>query len=108
MHERLLEHSTAQLAHTAILHTALYGCKTWSFTLREGVPGRGAKGDIWPYRKGGGEVTGERRKCYNGLHDLYSLPNITREINFRRTRRAGAYSTHAGGQKCVQSSGGET
>jgi hypothetical protein len=36
------------------------------------------------------EVTGEWRKLHNGeLHNLYSLPDITRQIKSRRMRWAG-------------------
>jgi hypothetical protein len=36
------------------------------------------------------EVTGERRKLHNeGLHNLYSSPNIIRTIKSRRMRWAG-------------------
>jgi hypothetical protein len=63
----------------------LYGCGTWSVTLREEnrVLRRlfGCKRD---------EVTGEWRKLHNGdLHTLYSSPGIIRQIKSRRTRWAG-------------------
>jgi hypothetical protein len=66
-----------------LLPVVLYGCETWSFTLREEhrlrvfenrVPRRifGPKRD---------EVTGEWRKLHSGeLHNLYSLPDIIRQI----------------------------
>jgi hypothetical protein len=48
----------------------LYGCETWSLTLRE--------------------EDGSRRKLYNDeLHTLYSSPNIVRVIKSRRKRWAG-------------------
>jgi hypothetical protein len=74
------------------LPVVLYGCETWSLTLREEhrlrvfenrVLGRifGPKSD---------EVTGEWRKLHNGeLHDLYSSPDIIRQIKSRIMRWAG-------------------
>jgi hypothetical protein len=65
------------------LAVVLYGCETWSLTLREERRLRvfenrvlreifGAEGD---------EVTGEWRKLHNGeLNDLYCSPNIVRVI----------------------------
>jgi hypothetical protein len=58
---------------TIILPVVLYGCETWSLTLRE------------EHR-----LTGEWGKLHNEeLHDLYSLPSIIRIIKSRRMRRAG-------------------
>jgi hypothetical protein len=69
---------------TIILPVVLYGCETWSLTLREEhrlrvfenrVLGR-IFGPKWD------EVTGEWRKLHNKeLHDLYSSPSIIRIIN---------------------------
>ena len=68
---------------TVILPVVLYGCETWSLTLREERRLRvfenrvlrrvfGPKRDV---------VTGEWRKLRDEeLSDLYSLPNIVREI----------------------------
>jgi hypothetical protein len=36
-----------------------------------------------------GEVTGEWRKLYNELNDLYSSPNIVRAVKLRRMRWVG-------------------
>ena len=77
---------------TVILPVLLYGCETWTLTLREEYRLRvfenkvlrkifGAKWD---------EVTGEWRKLHNTeLHALYSSPNIIRNIKSRRLRWAG-------------------
>ncbi|KAJ4441997.1 hypothetical protein ANN_11861 [Periplaneta americana] len=77
---------------TVILPVLLYGCETWTLTLREEHRLRvfenkllrkifGAKRD---------EVTGEWRKLHNTeLHELYSSPDIIRNIKSRRLRWAG-------------------
>jgi len=62
-----------------ILPVLLYGCKTWSLTLREErrlsvFENRVLKGIFCSKRH---EVTREWRKLHNeGLKDLYSSPNI--------------------------------
>jgi hypothetical protein len=49
------------------------------------------------------EVTGEWRKLHNGeLRNLYSSPDIIRQIKSRRMRWAGACDTHGRGMKRVQ------
>ncbi|KAJ4433406.1 hypothetical protein ANN_15665 [Periplaneta americana] len=77
---------------TVILPIVLYGCETWTLTLREERRFRvfenkvlrnifGAKRD---------EVTGEWRKLHNTeLHTLHSSPDIIRNIKSRRLRWAG-------------------
>ncbi|KAJ4434728.1 hypothetical protein ANN_23296 [Periplaneta americana] len=77
---------------TVILPVVLYGCETWTLTLREEHRLRvienkvlrkifGAKRD---------EVTREWRKLRNTeLHALYSSPDIIRNIKSRRLRWAG-------------------
>jgi hypothetical protein len=66
----------------------LYGCETWSLTLREEHRLRVFENRVLtrifgPKRD---EVTGEWRKLHNELHDLYSSANIIRMIKPRRTR----------------------
>ncbi|KAJ4444040.1 hypothetical protein ANN_05829 [Periplaneta americana] len=77
---------------TVLLPVVLYGCETWTLTLREEHRLRvfenkvlrkifGAKRD---------EVTGEWRKLHNAeLHALYSSPDIIRNIKSRRLRWVG-------------------
>jgi hypothetical protein len=65
----------------------LYGCETWSLTLREehrlGVFENRVLRRIFGPKTD--EVTGEWRKLHNEeLHDLYSLPSIIRLIKARR------------------------
>jgi hypothetical protein len=75
-----------------ILPVVLYGCETWSLTLREehrlGVfENRVLRRIFGPKRD---EVTGEWRKMHNEeLRDLYSSQSIVRMIKSRRMRWAG-------------------
>jgi hypothetical protein len=70
----------------------LYGCETWSLTLKEEnrlrvLESRVLRRIFGPKRD---KVTGEWRKLHNEeLHILYSFPNITRQIKSRRMRWAG-------------------
>jgi hypothetical protein len=62
----------------------MYGCETWSPTLREEhrlrvFDNRVLRRMFSPKR---GEVTGDWRKLHNEeLHNLYSSPNIIRMIS---------------------------
>jgi hypothetical protein len=73
---------------TVILLVVLYGCETWSLTLREErrlrvFENRVLRKICGPKR----EEDGSWRKLHNDeLHDLYSLPNIVRVTKSRRMR----------------------
>jgi hypothetical protein len=75
-----------------IFPVVLYGCETWSLTLREERKLRVSENMVLrrifgPRRD---EVTGIRRRLHNEeLNDLYSSPNIVRVIKSRRMRWAG-------------------
>jgi hypothetical protein len=85
---------------TIILPVVLYGCETWSLTLREEhrlrvFANRVLRGTFGPKRD---ELTGEWRKLDNKeLHDLYSSPSIIRKIKSRRMRWAGQVARMVGG-----------
>ena len=70
----------------------LYGCETWSLTLREGRKLRAFENRVLRRVFGSkrDEVTGEWRKLHNEvLRDLYSFPNIVRVVKLRRMRWGG-------------------
>jgi hypothetical protein len=77
---------------TVILPVVLYGCGTWSLTLREEHRLRVFENSVLriifgPERD---EVTGEWRKLQSGeLHNLYLSPDIIKQIKSRRMRWAG-------------------
>jgi len=81
-----------KIYRTIILPVVLYGCETWSLTLREECRLRVFKNVV--LRKVFGpkrdEVTGEWRRLHNEeLNDLYSLSNILRVVKSRRMKLAG-------------------
>jgi hypothetical protein len=75
-----------------VILPVLYGCETWSLTLREEhrlrvFKYRVLRRTFGPKRD---EVTGEWRGLHNEeLNDLYSSPNIIRVTISRRVRWAG-------------------
>jgi hypothetical protein len=77
---------------TIILPLVLYGCETWALTLREEhrlrvFENRVLRRIFGPKRD---EVTGEWRNLHNEeLHNLYSYPDIIRQVTSSRMRLAG-------------------
>ena len=75
-----------KIYRTIILPVVLYGCETWSLTLREECRLRAFENRVLrrvfgPKRE---ELTGEWRKLHNEeLSVLYSLPNIVRVVKSR-------------------------
>ena len=81
-----------KIHRTLILPVVLYGCETWSLTLREERRQRVFENRvlrrIFGLERDG--VTGEWRKLHNEeLNDLYFSHNIVRLIKSRRLRWAG-------------------
>jgi hypothetical protein len=80
-----------KIYRTIILPVVLYGCETWSLTLREERRLRALKNRVLRriFRFKGEEVTGERRELHNEeLNDLYCSPNVFRMIKSRKMRWA--------------------
>ena len=92
-----------KIYRTIILPIVLYGCETWSLTLRE-------ERRLWVFENRvlrrvfgpmSDEVTGEWRKLHNEeLRDLYSLHNIVWVVKSRRIRWAGHVSRMGRGEVC--------
>jgi len=81
-----------KIYRTLILPVVLYGCETWSLTLKEErrlrvFENRVLRRIFGPMRD---EITGEWRKLHNEeLNYVYCSPNIVRVIKSRTVRWAG-------------------
>jgi hypothetical protein len=75
----LSKNTKVRVYRTVVLPVVLYGCGTWSLTLREEqrlrvFENRVLRGIFGPKRD---EATGEWRRLHNEeLNELYSSPNI--------------------------------
>jgi hypothetical protein len=85
---RMVKVTKIKIYKTVILPVVLYGCETWSFTLREEHRLRVFENIM--LRKIFGpkrEEDGSWRKLHNDeIHSLYFSPNIVRVIKSRRMR----------------------
>jgi hypothetical protein len=106
---RLLSRNVkVKIYKTIILPVVLYGCETWSLTLRE-------EHRLWVFENRvlrrilgpkGDDVTGEGRKLRNEeLHNFYSTPDIIRQVKANEV--GGACGKHGSGEKSVQCFGGK-
>jgi hypothetical protein len=103
---RLLARNVKVKIYKTIILPVLYGCETWSLMLREEHRLRVFENRVLRRIFGlkRDEVTGEWMKLHNEeLHNLYSCPDIIRQVKSRRMRWAG----HGRGQKSVQGFGGK-
>jgi hypothetical protein len=97
--------------HFVVVVVVVYGCETWSLTLREERRLRVFESRVLRRIFGlkRDEVTGEWRKLRNDkLNDPFSYTNIVRVIKWRRMRWAGHVARMMGGERRVQGFGGET
>ena len=81
-----------KIYRTIILPVVLYGCETWSLTLKEERRLRVFENRVLSKTFGSkrDEVRGDWRKLHKEeLNDLYCSPNIVRVIKSRRMRWAG-------------------
>jgi hypothetical protein len=82
----------------------LYGCETWSLTLREKHRLRVFENKVLrkifgPKRD---EMTGGWRKVHNEeLHNVYYSPNINRMMQSRRMKMSRVCSTDGGEEECI-------
>ena len=81
-----------KIYRSIILLVVIYGCESWSFTLRKECRVRVYKNRVlsWIFGPKSDEVTGEWRRLHKKeLYALYSSPNTIWVIKSRRLRWAG-------------------
>jgi hypothetical protein len=86
----MIKNRNIKIYRTVVL-PVLYGCETWSLTLREESRVRAIENRVLRRKFGPmwDEITGELRKLHSEeLNDLYSSRSIFRVIKSRRMRRA--------------------
>jgi hypothetical protein len=98
-----------KIYRTIILPVVLYGCETWSLTLREEHRLRVFENRVLRGRgtRERDEVTGEWRRLHNEeLNDLYPSPHIVRVIKSRKMRWAGHVASMGEGRGAYRVLGG--
>jgi hypothetical protein len=87
-----------KIRRSIILPVVLYGCETWSVTLREEHRLREFENRVRRRTFGTkrDEVTGEWRKLHSGELRKFSSPDIIRQIKSRRMRWQGMWHTWEG------------
>jgi hypothetical protein len=88
----LFKNLKVKIYRTIILPVVLYGCETWSLTLREERRLRVFENRVLRriFGRKRDEVTGKWIKLHNEeLNNLYSSPSIVRVMKSRRMRWAG-------------------
>jgi hypothetical protein len=95
---------------TIILPVVLYGCETWSVTLREGHRLRVFENRvlrrIFGHKRD--EVMGEWRKLHKGeLHSYAPIARYHYADQIKENEVGGTWGTHGTGHKRVQSVGGK-
>jgi hypothetical protein len=94
--------TTIQIFNAVKTYGCMYGCETWSLTLREEhrlrvFENRVLRNIFGPKRD---EVMGEWMKLHNEeVHNLYSSPDIIRQVKANEV--GGACGTHGRGEKSV-------
>ena len=89
---------------TVILPVILYGCETWTLTLREEkrlqvFENKVLRKIFEPKRD---DETGELRRLHSSeLNDLYGKPDIIRIVTFRRLRWAGHVTRMGNERVCM-------
>jgi hypothetical protein len=89
MEEECIFTSTKRRHKTRILPVFLYGCETWSVTLREKRRLRIYEDKVLRriFRPKFEEVVGGWRRPHNvELHNLYASQNVIRVIKYKRIR----------------------
>jgi hypothetical protein len=103
---RLLSRSVkVKICKTIILPVVLYGCETWSLTLREEHRLRVFENRVLRriFERKRDEVTGDWRKLHNEeLHNFYSSPNIIRQISQEGCGRRSMWQERERREKCTR------
>jgi hypothetical protein len=92
-----------KIYRTIILPVVLYGCETWSLTLREERRLRVFENMVLMqvFGRKRGEVTGNGENYIMRSLGIYSLPNIVRVVKSRRMRWAGHVARMGRGEVCT-------